>query len=47
MRTDLLEWLIHFVHRRNPEDDPRNRDRLNRDLFFHLGGLDLYANLAL
>ena len=25
----------------------RNRDRLKRDLFFHLGGLDLYPDLAL
>ena len=25
----------------------RNRERLKRDLFFHLGGLDLYPDLAL
>ena len=23
MRTDLSSWLTHFIHRRNPENDPR------------------------
>lgn len=28
MRTDLSDWIIHFVHRRNPDNDPLefNRD---------------------
>ena len=25
MRVDRSTWLIHFVHRRDPGNDPRNR----------------------
>jgi hypothetical protein len=24
MRIDMSDWLVHFVHRRNPENDPRS-----------------------
>lgn len=46
MRQDITDWVIHFIHRRNPDTDPLEfcMDLENGDAYDHPDGFDYEGN---